>query len=56
MVIRHLVAALWGRVKFRYRDHTQLLTNGRAEMQCQKGQAEEEALSAAVVLLLSTEI
>ena len=37
VVTVHLIAALWGHVDFYSRDHTQLLTNGRAEIRHQKG-------------------
>ena len=45
MVPGHLVAALHGRVDFRSEDHTQLLTNGRAEIRCWIRQESREALS-----------
>ena len=46
VVTRHLVAYLWGRVKFRSWDNAQLLWDGHAKIRIQKSHDAGEAMMA----------
>ena len=56
VVIGHLVAALWGRVKFRSRDHAQPLNGSHTEIRRWKAHDAGEYLSAAAERLSRMEV